>query len=150
MVCVEKIVELLLPNLLLHFDKPFMFFGCDLGAIIMFEIARKLYRQGKPTPLHLFVCATMAPNIYYFPPIYTLPQKRFLEIIDIFEFPYATKQELTKKLPIIRADFEAMTTYRYKASEPLSCPITAWAAKQDILVSSLTVEAWSKHTTAAF
>jgi medium-chain acyl-[acyl-carrier-protein] hydrolase len=42
-------------------DKPFAFFGHSIGALIAFEVARRLAVLGGPAPSHLFVSACRAP-----------------------------------------------------------------------------------------
>jgi medium-chain acyl-[acyl-carrier-protein] hydrolase len=44
-------------------DKPFVFFGHSMGAIVAFELTRQLQQAGMPLPLHLFVSAHKAPHM---------------------------------------------------------------------------------------
>jgi medium-chain acyl-[acyl-carrier-protein] hydrolase len=45
-----------------YLDKPFVFFGHSLGALLCFETARSLRRKTHRQPAHLFVSATEAPH----------------------------------------------------------------------------------------
>jgi medium-chain acyl-[acyl-carrier-protein] hydrolase len=44
-------------------DRPFAFFGHSLGAVLAFELARWLRREGRPQPRQLFVSARRAPHL---------------------------------------------------------------------------------------
>ncbi|NEP01487.1 MAG: hypothetical protein F6K58_23085, partial [Symploca sp. SIO2E9] len=57
-VLTEKLVEIFLP----HADKPFALFGHSMGALIAYELARKL-QQKNINPVYLFVSGRQAPNI---------------------------------------------------------------------------------------
>jgi medium-chain acyl-[acyl-carrier-protein] hydrolase len=43
-------------------DKPFVFFGHSLGALVAFELCRALRKKGLNLPLHLFVSAFRPPS----------------------------------------------------------------------------------------
>src|SRR5215475_15341655 len=49
-------------ELLPYLDKPFVFFGHSLGALLCFETARSLRRENRRQPAHLFISATEAPH----------------------------------------------------------------------------------------
>src|SRR6185436_5725101 len=49
-------------ELLPYLEKPFVFFGHSMGALLCFETARNLRREKQRQPAHLFVSATEAPH----------------------------------------------------------------------------------------
>ncbi len=51
---VEELTDALIPQL----DKPFVFFGHSMGALIAFETARQLRRYQKLQPIHLLPLCT--------------------------------------------------------------------------------------------
>ena len=53
-------------------------------------------------------------------------------------------------LPLMRRDWPLLKNYRFRHLAPLSCPITAFAARQDDVVYTDEVQAWSRHTEAGF
>ena len=53
-------------------------------------------------------------------------------------------------LPILRADFTLMESYRHLPSEPLDCPISAFGGLEDRSVSRHDLEAWSEQTCERF
>ena len=150
-----QIVEDLAPALSPHLDKPYVFFGHSMGAMIGFELARELRRLKAPGPSHLFVSGRPAPQLRgRTPHNYQLPDPELIEELkrlngtppEVFSHP----ELLELMLPIIRADFEVVQTYAYRPEPPLACPITAFGGVEDAEVSRDELEAWRSQTTGAF
>jgi len=118
------LIEALTAALLPHLDKPFAFFGHSLGAIISFEVARRLQAEHGLEPQHLFVSAHRAPQIPELdPPTYNLPEPQFIEELKRLN---GTSSEILQNnelmrlmIPLLRADFELVQTYSYEAGPPL-------------------------------
>jgi medium-chain acyl-[acyl-carrier-protein] hydrolase len=53
-------------------------------------------------------------------------------------------------LPLLRADFQVVDTYRYADGPPLGCPISAFGGLQDFDVTREQLEAWREQTTSGF
>ena len=148
---VEHLGEALEPYL----DKPFVFFGHSMGALIGFELARLLRREGKSLPLHLLVSGHRAPHLpSKHRPIHSLPEPEFLEELKNLDgTPEAVLQnsELMELLsPVLRADFSVCETYYYHEEPPLSCPITAFGGTEDRDVDRSMLEPWRLHTEGRF
>jgi medium-chain acyl-[acyl-carrier-protein] hydrolase len=148
---IEALAQALVPFL----DKPFAFFGHSLGALVSFELARRVRRQYGVHPLRLFVSAGRAPQIpHRGPRIHTLPDKEFLmELRRLNGTPSELlgHEELMEiMLPVLRADFALYETYLYSTEPPLNCPITAFGGLQDHRVSDSDLEAWSAQTSVSF
>lgn len=151
----EPLIETLASVLLPYLDKPFAFFGHSMGALLSFELIRRLRRNDNLLPLHLFVSGRHAPQI---PdsnsPIHALPEPAFLEELRRYNgTPQAVLENaelMQLLLPILRADFAAIETYVYTSEPPLACPITAIGGLQDPEASCEELEAWHKQTSAAF
>jgi medium-chain acyl-[acyl-carrier-protein] hydrolase len=136
-------------------DLPFAFFGHSLGAMISFELARHLRREGGPEPFHLFVSGSRAPQVPSTePPTYDLPDDEFIEELKRLN---GTPEELLEHedlmklmLPILRADFSICQTYSYTPEPALECPITAFGGEDDSETSEGRLEAWREQTNAHF
>jgi medium-chain acyl-[acyl-carrier-protein] hydrolase len=149
------LVELLAQALAPFLDKPFAFFGHSLGALVSFELARRVRRQYGLHPARLFVSAGRAPQIpHRAAPIHGLPEREFLaelrrlngtpgDLLDHEEF-------MAIMLPLLRADFAVYETYVYSTEPPLSCPISAFGGMQDQRVNESELEAWRAQTDASF
>jgi medium-chain acyl-[acyl-carrier-protein] hydrolase len=136
-------------------DKPFVFFGHSMGAMISFELARRLRSDHRVEPAHLFVSGRRAPRIPIEDAItYNLPAPEFIEELkrlngtprEVLEHP----ELMQLMMPILRADFEISQTYRYQASSPLTCPITAIGGIQDDEVPREYLQAWRDETASSF
>lgn len=148
---IEALAEALVPLL----DKPFAFFGHSLGALVSFELARRVRRQYGMHPVRLFVSAGRAPQIPHREPrIHTLPDKEFLmELRRLNGTPSELlgHEELMEiMLPVLRADFAVYETYFYSTEPPLNCPISAFGGLQDHRVSDSDLEAWRAQTSVSF
>jgi medium-chain acyl-[acyl-carrier-protein] hydrolase len=141
--------------LLQYSDKPFAFFGHSMGALIAFELARRLRREGRPLPLHLFVSGRgslreLKGELHRA----LLSDSELLEELRRFDGVPAevlANAELMRiMMPSIRADFTACERYVYTAEPPLGCPLSAFGGLQDEEVSREQLEAWRDETTAAF
>src|SRR5690349_24670402 len=56
---VEAVYEVMAAQL----SGPYAFYGHSLGALVAFEMVRKIQRLGKPGPMRLFVSAHTAPQL---------------------------------------------------------------------------------------
>ncbi len=148
-------VQGLAQGLLPHLNKPYVFFGHSMGAILAFEIARQLRRWQKPLPKHLFMAGRRAPQVPDpDPPTYHLPEAEFIQELkrlngtpkEVLEH-----QELMALLmPTLRADFQACETYQYQQESALPCPMTAIGGINDENASDAEILAWQQQTTAEF
>jgi len=136
-------------------DKPFVFFGHSLGALVAFELARSLRQHQCPIPALLWVSAARAPHLISpNPPIYQLPQADFIAELRRYsgtpDEVLANAELMELLLPMLRADFALLETYRYHDQAPLTFPITAFGGEADAIVSLEDIRPWQIHTDAAF
>jgi len=136
-------------------DKPFAFFGHSLGALVSFELTRRLRREYGVHPVRLFVSAGRAPQIpRRGPPIHALPEEELLaELRRLNGMPgeLMEHEELMEiMLPLLRADFAVYETYVYTNEPPLNCPISAFGGIQDHRVKDSDLEAWRAQTNVSF
>ncbi|NEN98357.1 MAG: acyltransferase domain-containing protein [Moorea sp. SIO3I7] len=151
----SPLIQALTPVLHPYLDIPFAFFGHSLGALISFELARELRKQNLPSPVHVFVSASPAPQLPDLNlPIHRLPDDEFIQSLGRLN---GTPQETLENpelmelfLPVLRADFAILETYFYSSADPLDCPITVFGGKSDPKVSDSELEAWRKQTQKDF
>lgn len=149
------LVEVLAEALTPHFDKPFAFFGHSNGGLVAYELARRLRRQGRPGPVHLYSGGRPAPQVVIDePPVHALPHDEFLATLRRFAgTPEEVLQnpELMELIePTLRADFSLGETYRYAPEPLLTIPITAYGGMRDGEVPPWQVEAWREQAGGPF
>ena len=136
--------------------KPFALFGHSMGALLAFEVARTLREMGLEQPVHLFVSGRQGPQAPFTgEPLHLLPETDFLlECTRRYQgIPKAIldEPELVKMfLPILRADMQAVETYRYEKRDPLNIPITALHGKEDHSLKPEDIELWANETLSEF
>lgn len=152
---VPRLITALYQELLPYLDKPFVFFGHSLGALLSFELARKLSQDCQLEPLHLFVSGRSAPQLPDTrPTTYSLPDEEFVKELRRLNGTPAEvldQPELLQLIaPTLRADFELCETYEHLTAPPLKCSITALGGLYDEDVPREKLEPWREHTSASF
>lgn len=112
-------------------DAPdnYVIYGHSMGAVVGFLVARRLARNKRPLPVHLFFTGCGAPStLSERKKRYHLPEDEFIE--ELVKLGGLPKEILEDKdimaffEPILRADFEALEEYVYEKDAPLDIPIT--------------------------
>lgn len=148
------LVDVLTDAILPLVDRPFGFFGHSMGALIAFELARRLRRQRYAEPGFLFVSGRRGPQVPYTDPVtYNLPKEEFIaELQRIAGTPKEVlehRELMELMIPLLRADFELTQTYEYLPEEPLRCLIIAYGGLQDEVTRDLLLP-WKEQTSSAF
>lgn len=137
-----------------HLDRPFDFFGHSMGALVAFELARRLRRCGAPQPGRLLLAAFRAPqlpnpNIA----IHHLPDEVLKTVLRTEGTPQQVldSAELMRALlPTLRADLELCDTYRYVSEPALAMPISVFGGTHDARVSRADLAQWQAQAGAGF
>jgi len=146
---VQSLVRELRPSL----TSPLALFGHSLGALIAFEFAREMLRNGLPKPSHLFVSSFPAPQL---PQrnlnLQKLPPQLFRQRVwSLLPHHVASNEELLDiVLPALRADFVLVETYEYTPEAALDCPITAMGGAWDLNIQNVELRQWAQQTTSDF
>lgn len=153
--CLDRATGLLAAAIVQFLDRPFAFFGHSLGAVLAFELARRLRLDGASGLVHLFVGGRAAPHLPLDdPPICNLPAAQFLQELRRFA---GTPREVLENpemmamfMPLLRADFSMGETYSYREATPLEVPISAYGGLQDGDVPEAKLDQWRQHTASRF
>jgi medium-chain acyl-[acyl-carrier-protein] hydrolase len=151
---IETLVERFARELRPQLDRPYAFFGHSMGALLAFELARRLEKEDGG-PVHFFASGHVAPQVRERDEVWhTLPEA---ELLDMLRTLNGTPEEVLQNpelreliLPILRADFEICDEYRFRPGEPLRCSITAFGGLGDEEVSRENLDAWREHTRGSF
>jgi pyochelin biosynthetic protein PchC len=160
--CIERLellVDAVVTELAPLFDDtlPFGLFGHSMGAVLAYEVARRLERDGR-RPGVLVVSGRQAPSLPWPPPgapslaaaddAALIAELRVLASDD--EHVPADPALLRLVLPTLRADYRLLANYTYEPGPTLGCPILALAGDHDPRVAVASVAPWESETRAGF
>lgn len=128
-------------------DGPFAFFGHSYGALLAYEVARRLGHGFGRWPTHLFVSACKAPHLpSRDTPLHQLPDadlvRRLVALGGTPREVLDSRELMADALPRLRADLCAFETYRHAPGRQLPCPIVTLAGLDDTLVELDEQDAW--------
>jgi pyochelin biosynthetic protein PchC len=147
---VDTLVAAIVDELDGWLDRPFALFGHSMGAIVAFEVARRLEHP----PLGLLASGRRAPSTVRHERVHLggdpslLQEVRRLGGTPAVLLDDEDVQEMM--LPALRGDYKAIETYRWQPGPPLAIPIWALIGDADPLTTPAEAAAWEEHTTAGF
>ena len=148
----DAVVQALAPIL----ERPVVFFGHSMGALLAYEVARELQRRGGPLPLHLYLSGRRCPLV---PdgeaPLHGLADLAFLDALDrrFGGVPAVIRNDPELRalfLPTLRADLGALERHRFEAQEPLEVPITALGGLDDPQTVPEMLAGWANLSSQPF
>lgn len=144
----------LVPVLARALVEPFAFFGHSMGALVAYEVTRRLRAMSGPQPVHLFVSGRAAPQTpERRAPVAGLADGDFAAAVLRYNgipAQVAAEESLMRLLlPTLRADFELCETYRHAPGPPLECPLSAFGGLADDVWRSELVP-WQERTSGRF
>ncbi|MFV0127802.1 thioesterase II family protein [Streptomyces sp. HMX112] len=154
----DSLVEACLAELSPYTAEPFAIFGHSMGAVIGYEVARRLESAGRARPAALFVSGRQAPSLPW-PPEGLVPEDgpdddwvigeaRRLGGVDPALLDEPELRRLT--LPALRADLRAIFAHTHRPGPRLTCPLTALTGDRDPSVTVAGARAWHSETTGPF
>ncbi|MDR3517554.1 MAG: alpha/beta fold hydrolase [Azospirillaceae bacterium] len=152
---IDDIVEPLAAVVAPLIDRPYAVFGHSMGATIGFELIKRLRERGLPRPRWLMVSGRLAPHIpSHRPALHRLSDADFIAGLTNLN---GTPPEILENaemmaliLPMLRADFEAIETYRSNDGRGLDCRLIAVAGQDDPEAAPGEVVAWRRYAGAGF
>jgi medium-chain acyl-[acyl-carrier-protein] hydrolase len=148
---VEDLVTALAPEL----RAPYALFGHSLGALVAFEVARRLRADGLAAPVHLFVSGRIAPQLTeHRPMLNRLPVDDLTrELAALGGIPGHIDlgdHRLSHLLATLRADLIVNERYAFRPEPALSTAITALGGTTDPRVNESELVAWRAQTSGPF
>jgi surfactin synthase thioesterase subunit len=144
---VDRTVGAVRPRL----GEPFALFGHSLGALVAFEVARRLEARGMQ-PAMLFVSGTSAPSRRERQRYARLESDEALlaELERLQGTPpwvLANAELMELVLPVLRADFRVVAHYESAPGSVISAPVQVFSGLSDE-PSAGALDAWRTHTRA--
>jgi surfactin synthase thioesterase subunit len=129
-------------------DRPTVLLGHSLGALVAFEVARRLRHVSAVTDLLASGCA--APSLLPSPRVVAtarLQGRKFAEAVGFFGGipPEVVEAEELYELflPSLRADFRMVAGYRYHSDEPLAIRVHLVNGIEDPHVRGAVLNGWA-------
>ncbi|HZM76907.1 MAG TPA: alpha/beta fold hydrolase [Candidatus Limnocylindrales bacterium] len=144
------IVELICAVLPGALDRPYAFFGHSMGAIVSWEVARRLTDGGASPPVRFFISGCRAPYLREETNTHLLPEDELIAELRRMEGTpeavLANKDLMPLVLPTIRADFAVLETYEFKSPGPVDIPITVLGGTDDAGILLEHLNGWGELT----
>jgi natural product biosynthesis luciferase-like monooxygenase protein len=153
----EDLLDALVPALLPHLDRPFALHGHSVGALVAFELARRLREQGHEA-VHLFVAAQHAPHLPFpYPALQTLDGAEAVQLLRSLAPEAAPGMEFDPErasrpqLDGLRDSIALQSTnFTWVPGAPLACPLAVFGATSEPVLTRDHLAAWQAHTTGTF
>ncbi|WSG46757.1 alpha/beta fold hydrolase [Dactylosporangium sp. NBC_01737] len=135
-------------------DRPLAFFGHSMGAVVGFEVVRRLEAAGA-APVRLFAsgrrgpaCRRDTPPVHLGDDAHVLAELRRLSGTDATLL--GDDEVVRMILPAIRGDYTAIETYECPPGAAVAAPITVLTGDSDPQTTMAEAGAWRAHTTSGF
>lgn len=136
---------------------PVAFFGHSMGALIAFEVVRRMERVLGEAPVALIASGMWAPSRQREGEIITSDSGKTDEVIADLRRLKGTDPalledpELMHRIAgVIRSDYVATASYQCEPEAKVTCPVTVFVGDRDPHVSVAAAQDWSGHTSGGF
>ncbi|XVQ85639.1 thioesterase II family protein [Microbispora siamensis] len=150
----DALVPSLAEGLAPHLTRPYALFGHSMGALIAFELARRLVAYRLPAPAMLLLSGAgpvrdpRRENTHHLGDAELLDSLRRMNGTPPEFFGNPELVELL--LPTIRADLQLAETFSVPDAVRIPVPITAFAGSADPYAGPAIVGGWRRHAAAGF
>lgn len=136
-------------------EHPAVFWGHSMGALVAFELTRRLPKASQPRLLVL--SGHQAPQLARTRRsirIEELSDERFVDLVKAYggtpPVVFENRELLDIFLPQLRADLTALENYSYQTGPPLACDLLCLNGTTDHLVGRGGADAWEHQTAGRF
>ena len=134
-------------------ELPLTLFGHSMGALLAFELARRLEASGG-TPVWVFASGRRAPSTHRDETIHARDDAGIMAEVRALNGTASSvlgDQDMMRAiLPALRADYRAAETYSCSPQTAVTCPITVLTGDNDPKTTLEEASAWASHTTGPF
>lgn len=135
-----------------YIDRPYVFFGHSLGALIAFEISKRMEKVFGYQPEWLFLSAHSPPGLERKIKLYELSDDDFISEIrkkngtpkEIFD----NEELLSYVLPVLKSDYKLSETYSYNDLTKVNIPLHVFGGDYDLTVTEKILMLWKDFSTS--
>jgi medium-chain acyl-[acyl-carrier-protein] hydrolase len=135
--------------------RPYALYGHSMGALLAFELARRLAGGMGREPVHVFVAGYGAPHLH--PSRSRLHLMPFDAVVDDLRHSGVTPEPVLADhglmallVPILQADIAMCVRHGRTSPDPVAAPISAFAGAADTVVAPGALDDWAALTTSTF
>ncbi|GAB2724777.1 thioesterase II family protein [Kitasatospora kifunensis] len=155
--CVESIAtlaDLITDELLTLDEKPTVFFGHSMGAVLAFETAWRLEQKGQHAPRSVIASGRRAPSTSRPETVHLRDDDGILTELRLLNGTnpqlLGDEEIVRMAMPAIRGDYRAIESYRGEPGRTVRAPLTVLTGDADPRTSLAEAQAWAGHTEGAF
>lgn len=155
--CIDDIGTLadrITAELLALSDKPTVFFGHSMGAVLAFETAWRLERVGTGAPGAVIASGRRGPSTHRDEAVHRRDDDGVIAEMKLLNGTDAAvlgdDEIIRMAMPSIRSDYRAIETYTCAPTRRVRCPITVLTGEADPKTTLDEAHAWEDHTEGAF
>ncbi|MEV0623702.1 alpha/beta fold hydrolase [Nonomuraea sp. NPDC050404] len=135
-------------------EKPTVFFGHSMGAVLGFEVAARLERKGVNAPHTLIASGRRGPSTRREESVHRRDDDGIIAELKLLNGTDAgllgDEEILRMALPALRGDYRAIETYRGDPERVLRGAITVLTGDADPKTTVEEAEVWRRHTEGGF
>jgi surfactin synthase thioesterase subunit len=151
---ITELVDGLVEELEPYLDRPLSILGHSMGAVIGFELARRLERDYDRSPEILFISGRRAPSCLRDEQVHMAGDDAIIAEITRLSGTdsriLGDEDMVRMVLPALRADYRVIQRHRMSATAGVRCPIAVLTGDADPQVRPHEAEAWRGHTSGPF
>ncbi|GAA2480562.1 thioesterase II family protein [Streptomyces longisporus] len=132
--------------------RPLTVFGHSMGALLGFEIARRLEADGRG-PVRLLASGRRGPATHRDERVHRSDEDIMADVRALSgtaSLLLGDEEVMRAALPALRADYTAVETYHCEPDATVACPITVLTGDDDPKTTVDEAKAWDRHTTGGF
>jgi surfactin synthase thioesterase subunit len=134
-------------------EMPLTLFGHSMGAVLGFEVTRRLEADGHG-PVRLYASGRRGPSTYRNETVHLRDDAGIIAEVRKMSGTASSvlgdEEIMRAALPALRADYRATETYTCPPQTTISCPITALVGDNDPKTTIDEASAWGTQTTGTF
>lgn len=131
--------------------RPYAFLGHSMGAVVAYELTRRLHEASLPGPFRLIASGRRAPSVFRPGEVHLRDDEGLLaelrELGGTDERLLADPEIRQLTFGPMRSDYRAVETYVHTPGFTLTCPVTVLTGTHDPHTTADDAAAWAGHTT---